>query len=483
MYPDFSHKLMNARPWLPLAALALAGCVSGPNYERPAMELPEAWPENALTAQTSTPDLHEWWRQFGDPVLNDLVERALAESPDIRRQTARVEEFRARLGLARADRLPTLDAQAGATRERQSAAAFPVPGIDTSTTNVFSVTGLLGYEVDLWGRLSREREAASALLGESLHAREAVILGLLTDVVVTYIDLRAAEQLLRITEETVADRAEFLRLQRIRYDAGDIDELALQQARSEYESIRAELPARRQNLRVLEGALGLLVGLEPAALWETLALPEGDLGQLTPPGELPELLPAALLERRPDLRAAEAQLIAANAAIGVAKAARLPRLNLSALLGTAAGSADDLFTTSAETWSLGLTAAAPIWDFGRSRSRVETAEAVAAQAEATYRIAVRAAFHDVRNALILYESSHERARATDRLITALERTEEIARLRYEEGFIGSIELLDARRALLEARLGHTQAKRDHLAASATLFKALGGCLEGRMGPP
>jgi outer membrane protein, multidrug efflux system len=470
---------MTQRILLILVAGALAGCVTGPGYQRPEARLPQTWPNDELLSADHHDNWSAWWRRFGDPVLDDLVGRALDRNLEILLQTARVQEFRARLGLARAERLPSLQAQAGASRERISGAAIGLPPeFDPGTRNLFSVAGLLEYEVDLWGRVARERDAAEALLQESGFARDAVRLSVAADVVTTYFDLRTAESQLAITRATIASREETLRLQEIRRAGGEIDELTLQQAHNELESARASLPAVIQRKHILEGALGVLIGLEPAELWDTPGWQGGDLAAIQLPGPVPGFLPAELLERRPDIRAAEAQLIAATAGIGVARAERLPRVNLSALLGTAAASTGDLFTSSAETWRLGAAVASPLWDFGRGKARVKSAAARAEQAEARYRLTVQSAFNDVRNALVLFETSHDRTESTRRLVTSLEHTERLAELRYHEGFVSFLELLDAQRALLDARLALEEAVRDHLTAAASLFKALGGGWHG-----
>jgi outer membrane protein, multidrug efflux system len=194
---------------------------------------------------------------------------------------------------------------------------------------------------------------------------------------------------------------------------------------------------------------------------------------------LPAFLPAELLERRPDVRAAEAQLMAATAGIGVSRAERLPRVNLSGASGdAAAASTGDLFTGFRRDLETGAAVAGPLWDFGRSAARVESATALAEQAEVRYRLTVQGAFNDVRNALVFYETSQDRTESSRRLVESLERTERLAELRYQEGFISFLEYLDAQRALLSARLALEEAVRDHLVAAASLFKALGGGWQG-----
>jgi outer membrane protein, multidrug efflux system len=470
---------MTQRILLILVAGALAGCATGPDYQRPPSNLPQAWPDDDILSAEYQNDWSEWWRQFGDPALDVLVQRALDRNLAIQLQTARVQEFRAHLGFARAERYPSLNVQAGASRERISGAAIGLPPeFEPGTRNLFSVAGLLDYEIDLWGRVAREREAAEALLQESSFARDAIRLSVTADAITTYFQLRTAESQAAITRDTIASREKTLRLQEIRRQGGEIDELALQQAHGELESARALLPAIVQQVRILEGALGILVGLEPDELFGSPVWQGGDLADIQLPGQVPAFLPADLLERRPDIRAAEAQLMAATAGIGVTQAERLPRVNLSALLGTAAAASGDLFTASSETWRLGAAVAGPLWDFGRGRARVESAEARAEQAEIRYRLTILSAFNDVRNALVLYETSRDRAESTRHLVVSLERTERLAELRYNEGFISFLEFLDVQRALLSARLALEEAIRDHLSATASLFKALGGGWHG-----
>lgn len=460
--------------FLATAILSSGGCVTGPDYRKPEIILPESWPEHAVFSLEQQEEWSDWWSQFGDPVLDQLVRQALDRNLEILVQTARVEEFRARLGLAQAERLPTVAGQAGVSRERLSGAAAGIPGLNPGTSNLFSIAGLLHYEIDLWGRLAREREAAGALLRQNVFARDAVRLSITADVATAYFDYRATQRKISITRETIDSRRETLRLQEIRHEAGDIDDLVLQQARGQLELARADLPLLIQGKQALHGSLAVLTGVEPSGLWEELPWEEDQPADLRWPAPVPAFLPSELLNRRPDLRAAESSLQAATAGIGIAQAQRLPRINLSAMLGTAAASAGDLFTSPAETWSLGAEAAGTVWDFGRTRSRVETAEAIAAQAEARYRLTVAGAFNEVRDALVFHETSAERTDANRRLVSSMEKVEQLAAIRHREGFISFLEFLDAQRGLLSARLALEDAKRDQMTAAATLFKALGG---------
>lgn len=456
--------------------VVLAGCAVGPDYERPGMDLPEQWPEELLLSEDDRAEWAGWWTRYDDPVLDGLVERALDENLEVRVQADRIQEARARLGLASAERMPTLEGQAEASRERQSEAELggaEAFGIDR-TDNRFSVTGLLGYEVDLWGRMARQEEFAEAALEESVFTHDAVRLNVVADVVATYFDLRAAERQLEITNETIASRAETLRMEQERLEGGETDVLTVRQAESELETTRARLPEQQERVETLRTALGVLVGMEPDELLGELDFGEGTLGGIALPEELPSGIPSDLLRRRPDIRAAEAGLMASTAEIGVAEADRLPRLDLTGFLGTAATETGDLFQSGSGTAGLGASVAGPLLDFGRSEARIETAEALRDQAESQYFLTVTTAFQEVRDALTFYGTSQERVGAVRRQVDALEETYRLARVRYEGGLISFIELLDVQRALLDAELALAGAVRDRLNATANLFKVMGG---------
>ena len=463
------------RRWLPLMApVLLAGCVLGPDHVRPEVALPEALPLPASTETPTPAEWAQWWRRFDDPVLDALIARASRDNLDLQQQAAAVRAARARLGFAEAEQLPTVDLQAEASRQRQPAAAYGIPGAESSTRSLFSVSGVLGYELDLWGRLARSREGAAAQLTESVYAREALRLGVIADVATTYFEWRAAQRQLAITEDAIAAREEAVSLQRIRYEAGAVDRLVLLQARSELETTRAQLPDRRQRVRALESALGLLLGWTPAELAAETPMADAPASTASAVEAVPPVLPATLLERRPDIRAAEEAVRAANAAVGQAQAARLPGLNLSGLIGTTAAETGDLFTGAAETWSLGASVLGPVLDFGRGRANVEAARAERDRLALQYRATVNRAFAEVRDALHAFEAARQRVAAVQRQVEAVQETFAVAEIRYDEGATDFLEVLDARRALLDARLALSAAEQQRLATVATLYKALGG---------
>lgn len=466
------------RKLLPLvAALVLSGCANLVTHTVPETALPEHWPADTVlahAAQGPSEDWTSWWQNFGDAELNRLVASAHANNTDLRLQLARIEEARARLGLARSEQLPSIAVQAEAARLRPSGDSLGLIGVRAPERNNFSLAGLLSYEIDLWGRLANERVAAEALLEESLFAREALELAIVTDVVATYFNLRSAERQREILMETLAVREETLRIEQIRYDAGETDDLVLSQLRSEVAATRAQVPQVQAQLSRLESALGLLLGREPAELLGVPASAPGALDEIVRPERIPAVLPSELLRRRPDLRAAEAALESAAARVNIAETARLPRLDLGLLLGTTALQLGDLFTSDAGTWRAGIDVSAPLFDFGRNRARIEAASAQWQQAGIRYEATVRAAFAEVRDALSFYDTSGNRLEATQQQLAAATRTRELAELRYREGVIGMIERLDAQRTLLSTELAHAEAVAERLIATAALFKALGG---------
>lgn len=468
------------RYWSGVAlALMLSGCALGPEYQAPEIALPDTWPEHIILSQTERDDWRNWWRQFNDPVLNQLVARATQDNLELTIQLARIQEARAQLGFADADQFPTVGFQAEATRERTPGAALPIDfepiqDLITSTNNQYTLAASLEYEIDLWGRLANEREAATAALQQSEFARDAAEIGVIGDVVTTYFNLKSAEAQRQLLDETIASYEETYRLQRLRFEHGDISELDVRRAEAELQGLRVERPALARQVEALRGALGVLVGMSPQELISALDTGDTQLAEIAHPERIPQVMPSELLQRRPDIRSAEASLIAATAQVGVAEANRLPSLNLTSFIGTSAASGGDLFSDAARTWGVGASVMGPLFDFGRTRAGVEGAEARVEQAGGQYRLTVLTAFNEVRDALYSYEFTSQRATAVDEQIGAVQRARDLAVLMYEQGQVSQLERLDAERNLLSARLEQADVRREQLAAAATLFKTLGG---------
>lgn len=452
-----------------MLAVALGACSLIPHRQPPAPELPAGWNDAALDAATARLPA-DWWTQFGDPELDRLVAQALAANLDLALAAARVEEARATLAGSRAEQWPTLDAQADASRQRGAAATGTGGG---QVRTLYSVAGVLGYEIDLFGRLRSATEAARARLFDSTYTAEALRLAVITDVVSAYLDVRNAQRQIAITDATVVARREALRVQEARLRLGADTELTLRQAQAELASTQALAAGLRDTLGRGETALAVLTGATPKALIDLAPL-AGQPAASRLPSTLPRVLPSELLERRPDIRAAEAALRAADADIGAARAQWFPVISLSALIGSDALRVGDLFTGPARSWSVGGSLVAPLLDFGRARAQVAGAQARREQAELLYHQTVQTAFAEVRDALTGLSEAQAREQAQAAAVLALERALALANLQYRAGRAEYLAVLDAERSLLAAQLDQATAGRDARVAAATLFKALGG---------
>ncbi|HKA42875.1 MAG TPA: efflux transporter outer membrane subunit [Burkholderiales bacterium] len=459
------------RVYLRLSAVALLGftsaCVVGPNYQRPATEAPARYRFEDAAAQDTANTA--WWGLFQDEQLNRLVEIALAENKNVLIAAARVEEFYGRYGVQRGQQFPqvALAAEAGSQRvSRVSTPPLPAPAEVTS--DFYTVNLGISFELDLWGRLRRATEAARADLLAVEESRRTVILSLVSAVATAYVNLLNLDRQLDISQRTVATRAESVRIFDLRFKGGVVSEMELQQVRSEYETALATVPALEKQIGQQENDLSVVLGRNPGAIvrgrtLETLALPA-----------IPAGLPSELLERRPDIRQAEQQLIAANARIGVAKAAFYPSISLTGVLGTASAGLSNLFSGAARTWSYAAALNQPIFTGGTLMSQLLVSEAQQRQALYSYQQAIQTAFGDVDNSLLDQAKTREQVAAQRRQVDALVRYAQLARARYEGGYTSYIEVLDAERSLFQAQLQLAQAQAQLYFALINLYKALGG---------
>lgn len=483
-----------------LAVTGLSACTLGPDYQRPDLDLPQTALDATQLSEQQRDAIAYWWTRYRDPTLNELIDDALDDNLSVALQAARLREARARLGLANANLYPSLDAQAQAARRKSSLLVPPTgagasgagagAGVGTGGAGVgtgsarggssdryydfFSVAATLSYELDIFGGLRRASEQARAQLLASAYTQDAMRLSVVSDVVTNYMSLLAVERQIRVTEETIATRERGLELDRQRYKYGAIDKLTLLQTRSLLATARAQLPPLQQRASELRSALAVLVGRTPREILTDPQIEASSFETLHLPDELPVVLPSVLVERRPDIRAAEASLIAANANIGIAKARFFPTFNLTAMIGTEALDVDDLFEPYSETQSIAGGITAPIFDFGRRQAQYDTALAQSDIAEITYRQTVRQAFAEVRDALVAIEATDRRLEFVQKQVAAYEETLELARLRYEIGRTDFFEVLDAQRQLFSSQLDLAEAIRDRFTATANLFKALGG---------
>lgn len=449
-------------------AAALGGCMLGPDYRRPEIEAPRTF--RFADADAAELANAQWWAQFQDPVLDDLIRSALAENKDVKIAAARIEEFLGQFATTRSQLFPQVGAAGSATREqvsRRAGGAGVGPNADPRLT-LYELTLSATWELDVWGRLRRLTEAARADLLASEEGRRATILTLVASVATAYVSLLDLDRRLAHVRSTAQIRGESLRLFELRFRNGVVSELELAQNRSEYEAAVAAIPPLENAIAQQENALSVLLGRNPGPI------PRGkDLAGLQMPG-IPAGLPSELLERRPDLRQAEYILVAANARIGAARALYFPSISLTGLLGAASTQLSDLFSGAAWTWAYAGAASVPVFTAGGIEGTVQQAEAQQQQALLQYRKAIQTSFREVEDSLISHRKLREQLAAQARQVEALRTYARLARLRYEGGFTSYIEVLDAERSLFEVELSYVQTQAAVVASLIDLYKAMGG---------
>lgn len=459
---------------LPLAvglSFLLAGCASLPEPKHANPGLPATWPD----ATAETPVAEDWWQAYGDPVLNALIEEALAHNRDIRQAAARVEEARAALGLAESARKPRVEAAAGAGRSKMSErGSMPMPEGTPVINDSWTLDLRAAYEVDLWGRYRAASEAARAELLASAYAREVVRASLVAAIARGHFRLAALATERELVTTTLENRRAALAMQRLRLEGGIASELETYQAEAELAGIEIDLAALDQASRRQETALAILIGREPRAMIEQRIAPGTRLDALPVPPAVPAGLPADLLLRRPDLRQAEQTLLTRQARIREARAALYPNLSLTANLGSESQSLGDLLSKPAMIWGLSAGLAQTIFNGGRTEAAIQAASARQEQALADYEKAIRVAFGEVLDALIDHRQARETGAAEARRAEALRQATALAELRHQHGASGYLEVLDAQRNLFQAERNRIHARHAQLAASVDLFKALGG---------
>ncbi|MBC8746284.1 multidrug efflux system outer membrane protein [Paraburkholderia sp. WC7.3g] len=447
--------------------LGLGGCLLGPNYVRPAVDVPATYRfaqgEAAGIANTA------WWEQFQDPVLDQLIATALQDNRDVKVAAARVDEFRGQFVTTRSALFPQLSAGADASRQRVSQEqGVPLPNGVSPIYNQFNASLSVAWEIDLFGKVRRETEAARANLLASEEGRRATILTLVGSVASAYINLRSLDRQLDIAKETVESRAESVRVFEARFHGGEVSQMELAQSQSEYQAARVTVPQIEAQIAQQEDALSVLIGKNPGAI-----LRGRELAQMGTP-QIPEGLPSDLLERRPDLLEAEQALVAQNALIGAARALYFPSISLTGLFGSVSTQFSNLFTGPARVWSFAGSVAQPIFTAGNITGQVHQAEARQQEALYSYEKSIQVAFQEVEDALVSVQKTHQALDAQNLQVEALHTYAHLARQRYEGGYTSYIEVLDAERSLFNAQLTYTQTQGAVLTAFVTLYKAMGG---------
>ena len=448
-----------------LIALLAGGCMVGPDYVRPPVDAPAAWrlDEKDVRDLANT----AWWEQFGDPVLNDLVAVALRENKDLLIASARVDEFAGRYGFVRSGLFPQVGGSYEARRQRDVAAVVVGAG-GGEVYNTYTAALNASWEIDLWGRIRRQTEAARAQLLASEDARRGVIMSLVGSAAGGYINLRDLDRQLEIARATAKARGESYEIFKLRFEGGIISLLELSQNRSQYEEALATIPVLEKSIAQQENGLSVLLGKNPGPI------PRGKtIDELLLPG-IPAGLPSELLTRRPDIREAEQKLIAANALIGAAKAQYFPTISLTGLFGFSSTSLNNLFDSQSRAWQYGGAITMPIFTAGAIAGQVEAAEAGQQQALFAYQKAIQQGFREVNDALVDQDRTREQLETQKRQVAALQQYADTARLRYENGYTSFIEVLDAERSLFNAQLQYTQSQQVQFQAMINLYKAIGG---------
>jgi outer membrane protein, multidrug efflux system len=452
---------------LTFIALILASCAIGPDYKRPIISTPQDWrieEKDAVNVANTA-----WWEQFNDPVLNELITISLKENKDLKIAVARVEEYVGRYWVGRSQLFPQIYGSGSGGRQRSTERGpSPIPSYVDNPYTIYQGVFSGSWEIDVWGRLRRLNEAARADLLGTEEGRRSVILTLVASVANSYVSLRDLDKQLMVTRQTAKSREDSYDLFKIRFDGGVISELELSQIRSEYELAMSKIPAIEKLIAFQENALSLLLGKNPGPI------PRGKtIDELTLPS-VPAGLPSELLERRPDIRQAEQDLIAANARMGAAKALFFPTISLTGIFGWSSTDLSMLFSGPSQTWNWAGTFTAPIFTGGSILGNYKATQAYREQALLRYEKAIQNAFREVDDALVDQKRTREQLIAQQRQVEALRDYASIARLRYENGYTSYIEVLDAERSLFNAELSCTETQGVLFQALVDLYKAIGG---------
>jgi multidrug efflux system outer membrane protein len=458
-----------------LMAGVLASCrVVGPKYVKPVIPAPETFrgaPDASASSDTASLADLRWFEVFKDEALQDLIQTALEENHDLRDAVVRVNAARANLGITKADETPTIGAGFELTTLRSSRdGSFPFPeGFEQRRTFGSVALNLLTFEADVWGRLKRSTEAARANLLASEENRKAIVTTLVGEVASAYFNLLELDAELDVAKRTLATREESLKLIRTREEKGVATTLDVRQGEQLVHSAARSIPELEQEIEQTENKIRLLLAQNPGPIKRGQSLMEQEQ-----PVSVPAGLPSGLMERRPDIRAAEQQLIAANAQIGVAKAAYYPRISLTGLLGSQSGDLLGLFKGAAGTWQFVPQVSQPIFNGGRNRSTVDLATAQQQLALIQYERVIQTAFRDVSDTLVQYQKVRDVRAKQQLLVDTLQDRSRLSYMRYHGGVDTLLNALDADRDLFDAELGLAQTRRNELLTLVQLYRALGG---------
>jgi len=453
--------------WLLAVSIVLAGCAVGPNYKRPAMTVPTEYREAPATPVGEAASLADqpWWEIFGDETLKSLIDEALRNNYDLRAATWRVEEFRARAGIVRSQFYPQIQYEAGWSRSRESGFVEPFAA---RPTNLHEVNLGLSWEIDLWGRIRRLSEASLAEYLSTEEARRGVLVSVVSETAQAYFELRELEERLVIARRTTEAFQGTSDLFHRQLSAGIASHLEVSRAEAAVGAAAATIPDLEQQIVAQENLICFLIGRVPGPVPPGASLTEQPL-----PPEVPAGLPSTLLERRPDIRQAEQQLVAANAHVGAAKAEFFPKISLTGAFGGVSPEVSDLFA-GGKTWSIAAGLAGPLFQGGRLKSQYDAQVAVFEQTKIQYESIVTRAFGEVSSSLAAYQKLAAAETEQARSVAAYQEAVELAHIRYVGGLSSYIEVLDAEQQLLPAENTLAQKRLARLESLVALYKSLGG---------
>lgn len=467
------------------AALLLAGlggCAAvGPNYSRPVLDVPATITMPAATSSSATGsansasvDLLTWWKAFQDPALDGLLAEAAANNQDLLLAAGRIAEARANADVTNANRYPVVDGTASATRSGSSENTNLLPPGAKATSKDFRLALNAAYEIDFWGKFSRADEAARARLVSQQANRGVVLSGLYSTLAQNYFALRSYDAQMVLADSALKTRQDNLRLQQKRFAAGSIGTLELHQAEAEVAGTEVTRAQAEQQVATNEAAIALLAGRSPSAVAKPVIARGAPIETLYAHLPAPADLPADLLNRRPDIVAAEQSLIAANADVGQARANYFPSIRLTSGVGYESNRLSELINPASLLWNLGVGLTQPVFRAGAIGALVSGAEARKTQAHAQYVQSVQNAFRDVHDALTALSANDKVYAASNRRAAALRDTLRLATLRYNNGYSSYLEVLTAQRDLLQTQASVIDVQRAHLTAAVGLYRAVGG---------
>ena len=450
-----------------ILCLLASGCMLGPKYHRPAVDTPQSFRYEVKDALDTVNTL--WWQQFQDPVLDRLIADALANNKSVKIAAANVEQAAGLLTQTRSQLFPQLGYGATGTRLRDSERmATPVPATIPNPQTAYQVLATASWEIDLWGRIRRLTESAQANLLATEEARRGVILSLVASVANSYLQLRGLDEQLAISKRSLATYAESVKLFELQFKYGQVSQMNVQQALTQYETAAATIPRIENQIVQTENAISILLGQNP------ISIPRGkSIYELALPS-VPSGIPSQVLERRPDILLAEQNLISANAQIGAARALYFPSISLTGSYGDASRDLHKLFNGPARVWNYTGTITGPLFTFGAISGQVRQAEAAGKAALLVYEAAIQNAFADVENSLVARAKLTEQLAAQNRLVKASKEYEHLARLQYDGGYAPYSTVLQAQQQLFPAELTLAQNRAQVFSSFVNIYQAMGG---------